>query len=309
MDKGKAKKDKNYLSILFVPHFSGKVKAFRISSFYTKLSILLLLIMTVVVCTALLIASTINENNELKNKVAELCDSNIQQKNLISARADEIKQLKANKENIDDIIDDFIEKYKEMTNNYISNRIQSNIASRSGDRSERSFAKDIVELRNILKSLNQINNSKDENLVDLTEVESKLKAYLDAIPTLWPSQGRLTDEFGYRIHPIYRRRIFHEGIDIGAQHGSNILAAGSGKVVFSGRRGGYGLLVIIDHGYGITTRYGHASKILVKEGDTVQKGDVIAKVGNTGTSTGAHLHFEVRLNGTPVDPLQYLDSR
>jgi methyl-accepting chemotaxis protein len=101
----------------------------------------------------------------------------------------------------------------------------------------------------------------------------------------------------------------HEGIDVAASSGDDIRASASGKVTFAGVYNGYGRTVIIDHGNGISTLYGHSSKLLVKEGQTVSKGELIAKVGSSGRSTGPHLHFEIRINGEPVDPLNYLDKK
>ncbi|MBE9101973.1 murein hydrolase activator EnvC family protein [Vacuolonema iberomarrocanum] len=121
-----------------------------------------------------------------------------------------------------------------------------------------------------------------------------------------PSGGRLTSGFGYRVHPILGYRRFHAGIDFGAPHGSTIRAADSGTIIFAGWYGGYGRSVIIDHGGGLTTLYAHTSEIYVSENQSVEQGQAIAAIGSTGLSTGPHLHFEVRRNGDPVNPLEYL---
>lgn len=122
----------------------------------------------------------------------------------------------------------------------------------------------------------------------------------------WPIQGRVTSGFGWRIHPATRRNEFHQGIDIAAASGTAVHAAASGRVTFSGWSGGYGYLITIDHGGGITTRYAHLSKRLVSKGDQVSAGQTIGSVGSTGVSTGPHLHFEVRLGGEAVNPRNYL---
>ncbi|WP_339394227.1 murein hydrolase activator EnvC family protein [Nostoc sp. UHCC 0870] len=121
-----------------------------------------------------------------------------------------------------------------------------------------------------------------------------------------PSNARTSSSFGWRVHPILGYRRFHAGLDFAASYGSTIRAADSGTVIFAGWYGGYGKTVIIDHGRGITTLYGHSSELYVTEGETVQRGQAIASVGSTGLSTGPHLHFEVRRNGTPVNPADYL---
>lgn len=121
-----------------------------------------------------------------------------------------------------------------------------------------------------------------------------------------PSSSRITSPYGYRI--LFGVRDFHTGIDIGAVHGSNICAAESGTVILAnyGWNGGYGNYIIINHGNGITTRYAHASQLYVTAGQSVSRGQVIAAVGTTGNSTGPHLHFEVRTNGSHTNPLNYL---
>lgn len=121
-----------------------------------------------------------------------------------------------------------------------------------------------------------------------------------------PASGRLSSNFGYRIHPVYKYRKFHSGVDIAAPGGTPIYAADNGRVIFSGRKGGYGNTVIVDHGGGLTTLYAHCSALYASVGKKVSKGTHIAAVGSTGLSTGNHLHFEVRVNGSPVNPLNYL---
>lgn len=122
----------------------------------------------------------------------------------------------------------------------------------------------------------------------------------------WPCRGPITSPFGYRTHPIFGTTIFHAGIDIGVDYGTPIHAADSGVVVYSGWISGYGNAVIIDHGGGISTLYGHNQSLAVSEGQSVSKGSVIAYAGSTGNSTGPHCHFEVDVNGSPVNPMGYL---
>ncbi|MGI2905230.1 murein hydrolase activator EnvC family protein [Tolypothrix sp. VBCCA 56010] len=121
-----------------------------------------------------------------------------------------------------------------------------------------------------------------------------------------PSDASTSSPFGWRMHPVLGYRRFHAGLDFAASYGSTIRAANSGTVIMAGWYGGYGNALIIDHGKGITTLYGHTSQLFVSEGQTVQRGQAIAAVGSTGLSTGPHLHFEVRRDGTPVDPANFL---
>lgn len=123
---------------------------------------------------------------------------------------------------------------------------------------------------------------------------------------LIPASGPVTSHFGYRRHPILGSVRLHAGTDIGSPYGAAIWASKAGEVIFAGWNGGYGNCVIISHGGGLSTLYAHQSELNVGEGDSVSQGDVIGWVGSTGQSTGAHLHFEVRVGGTPEDPMNYL---
>jgi len=127
------------------------------------------------------------------------------------------------------------------------------------------------------------------------------------LPSLSPiSDGWHSSNFGYRIDPFTGQNAFHDGVDFPAEVGTPILAAASGKVVFAGVHPQYGKMVEIDHGNGLVTRYAHASRLNVSEGDLVLRGQPVATVGTTGRSTGPHLHFEVRLNGVPQNPARFL---
>ncbi len=128
---------------------------------------------------------------------------------------------------------------------------------------------------------------------------------LAATPSIRPLKGWISSSFGYRESPFTGRREFHRGLDIATRAGSPIIAPADGLVTFSGDKGLMGSMVTIEHGFGMVTRYGHVQKIIKKKGDRVKRGEIIALVGNTGRSTGPHLHYEVRLNGVAVNPTNY----
>lgn len=147
-------------------------------------------------------------------------------------------------------------------------------------------------------------------------LEENMKAFEAAlkerarVPSIWPVEGEATDSFGVRRNPFGGGpREFHSGQDISAPRGTPVVAAADGVVEQAGWQNGYGNLVTIDHGNGITTRYGHLSKIQIKAGQQLQKGETLGLVGSTGRSTGPHLHYEVRINDVPVSPRRYLPER
>lgn len=312
MKKGKVKKtEKKYLSIVFVPHSSSHVKVLKFTSFYAKLIVSFVLLTTVFVGGGLYVSKMLEENKSLKQNISELYSTNTEQRNLIEEKSTEIVQLKEESALFSDLVNDkieqFTEEYNKITDEYIEER--STKTNRSGDRTETAFTNDMKELKNTLDDLSQLYSRSDLPSADLSTAEAKIASFMDTVPTLWPTSGRITDQFGYRKDPFTRRIKYHEGIDIGADSGTQIKAAASGKVILAEYTSGTGRTVKISHGRGLTTLYGHASKLLVKEGQLVKKGDVIAKVGSSGRSTGPHLHFEVLLYGTTVDPLQYLDVK
>jgi len=128
----------------------------------------------------------------------------------------------------------------------------------------------------------------------------------NSAPNLWPIEGQVTGSFGERIDPFNGEGAFHSGVDIGSSYGHPIVAPADGVVTLTDTMGGYGKTIMIDHGNGISTRYGHLSGFAVTAGQKVQRGDVIDYFGESGRSTGPHLHYEVRINDTPVNPYKYL---
>jgi murein DD-endopeptidase MepM/ murein hydrolase activator NlpD len=143
----------------------------------------------------------------------------------------------------------------------------------------------------------------------LDTVEARLDQrmrWISSTPAISPVRGILTSGFGYRADPVTHGRGNHQGIDIAAAYGLPVHASGDGIVLQAGEQGGLGKAVFLAHGYGMTTRYGHMSAITVRPGQRVKRGDVIGKVGNTGRSTGPHLHYEVRVDGEPLNPIGYI---
>jgi murein DD-endopeptidase MepM/ murein hydrolase activator NlpD len=129
---------------------------------------------------------------------------------------------------------------------------------------------------------------------------------LASMPSIWPVEGFLTSRFGPRLSPINGQRDFHKGLDIAARTGTPVIAPAKGAVTFVGRDGAYGNIVHLHHGAGISTRYAHLSRFVVKEGQIVRRGTILGYAGNTGRSTGPHLHYEVLVNGVNVNPTHYI---
>ncbi len=168
-------------------------------------------------------------------------------------------------------------------------------------------------LARILDDMELRSKQLEQRLLREEESLQEVRGYLDdrtslqrANPSIWPVRGWLTSGFGWRRNPVLRTRQLHTGLDIAAPRGTPVMAPADGHVVFAGYHSAFGNMVVIDHGYGITTKYAHTSHILVEVGDRILRGDMIAKVGNTGRSTGPHLHYEVHKDGRPRNPMRYL---
>ncbi|MGA1845656.1 M23 family metallopeptidase [Deferribacter abyssi] len=173
------------------------------------------------------------------------------------------------------------------------------------ERKETEFFND---LNNVLLSLSSEIEKKQNSLSELINFLEEQRLMMLSTPSVWPVRGWVSSKFGYRLSPFTGKRVFHEGIDIAARYGAPVRATAKGIVIYAGYKPGYGKLVTIDHGFGYVTRYAHNSKILVKVGQRVEKGDIIAKVGSSGFSTGPHVHYEVLVNGIPVNPVEFINE-
>lgn len=226
---------------------------------------------------------------------------------------EKLKNLSAQYASIKDELNDLIElssNLRKLTN--LKPLVNQEMFGTGGNLHTDGFASTLMKDENVSNSLQFI-----ETLVKKFELEKKEfkriteklnenSVFYEALPAIIPTTGGYSIEgFGMRMHPILKVMKMHEGLDILTDIGSPVFAPGNGKVTYVGVRGGYGLVVEVDHGFGYRTVFAHLSKALVKEGQNVKRGDKIALTGNSGLSTGPHLHYEVHLNGIPQNPINY----
>ena len=188
-----------------------------------------------------------------------------------------------------------------LTQKYKITRKFSDLVKKSFELSQEyaSFDYKFRKIKTLASDLEVKIHGLDQHLLDKESI-------LRSTPSILPTNGWITSYFGHRISPTAGVRKMHEGLDVGANFGTPIYAPADGIVTYAGNKAGFGLFVQIDHGYGIETIYAHSQKILTKNGKRVSRGDLIAKVGSSGYSTGPHLHYEVRVNGIAVDPLYFI---
>lgn len=297
-----------YTSVILAFGKGKKIRNYRIAYLKTKVSMALILISILLAGGFYYISYTKLENVLLKQSLAELKRSSLLEKTEVAEKFTLLDELIKDYEKSEREMDKFIKDYERVIGRYLEGRITVAVAARSGTRAGSNFINDINELRFILTELEDLSSDQDYALIDIKQATDELGAYLDSLPTLRPAKGKISSGFGNRRDPFTGRISFHKGIDIAGKYGSNILASGVGTVIFTGTYKELGKTIMIDHGNDLITIYGHTSSILVENGDQVGKGDIIGKVGSTGRSTGAHLHFEVRINDTPVDPDGFLDK-
>ncbi|MDY0220085.1 MAG: M23 family metallopeptidase [Desulfobacterium sp.] len=164
-------------------------------------------------------------------------------------------------------------------------------------------------IREMHQQANQIDLSALQQKTDLEElltILNKKRNLLASTPSIRPVKGWITSKFGYRSSPFTGGKEFHSGLDIANKKGKEIVATANGVVTYAAEKMLIGRMVMIDHGHGTVTKFGHLDKILVKKGDNVKRGDIIGLMGNTGRTTGPHVHYEVRINGAPVNPERYI---
>lgn len=316
MDKKSKKKPRQY-SIFVVPEGSPTSRRWRIHGWVPN-AIGLFATVWVIVTIALVAATSYyrngwlstadvrQENAEIKSKEANVNEKLIAMEETVS-RADRLASRLETALGIDK---------KVMTKNIgpISKRDDLPDAEKltlferdkltvgKGEGSSAAF--DGVALK--MDELNEVVASVEMRLQEVYDFRQGKLAYWASIPSVWPVRGWVTSGFGVRRRPHGVGSRVHEGIDIAASSGTTVYAPGDGTVTFSGMKKGLGRTVIIDHGFGVFTVYGHASKLYVKEGERVKRGSTIAAVGRSGRATGPHLHYEVVIDGVPVDPMRYI---
>ncbi len=168
------------------------------------------------------------------------------------------------------------------------------------------FSGQDANLLNRFAEMQSSSKNLEKKLRGLSTLIRHREDLLSSIPSITPTEGYITSTFGHRISPFTGDHVRHNGIDIGAPLGANVLATADGEVIYAGEAGAFGRVVVIDHGFGIITRYAHNSRLLTETGAKISRGTSIAIVGNTGRSTGPHLHYEVIVEGKPVDPRGFM---
>ncbi|MBN2795353.1 MAG: peptidoglycan DD-metalloendopeptidase family protein [Clostridia bacterium] len=314
-------------TVLIIPNTRKTTKQFKLNAFSTYTLIIAFLVLNVFVSISSVVYY--NKSKASDSEITYLSSERVTNLSTISSLKEENNLLVDEKGNLlsenEDVLDYLNQRIAEVNDLYIemSNVIatfneenNSNISvpvTRSLDRTSiqaistyrnvdaENTEMDLEEMKEQDDLTQVVYNMKTESASLIDEIENQLE-YLDRLPDLLPVEGKISSGFGYRRHPITGLRSFHYGIDITANRGDPVEAAGSGVVVFSGWSGTYGKVVIISHGFHYETVYAHNNTLLVEVGDVVSKGQVISKVGTTGSSTGPHLHFEIRYDGEAINP-------
>lgn len=313
LKKAITKKRLKKVTFLFIPENETKVRKLRLPIWTIKAVFVVLIALISFACLNIKESFKYRivqaDNNK---KINELIELNISQKKKIAKLQDNTVAMK---NQIDDNIKLLGQIKKSIglsnTNDSFDNAILSSELSLSkmiseGTNSTNDMSNEIMKIDISLEKLSEKTIvQKEEIKKSMAPINAKL-AYLRAVPTGKPINDSISAAYGTRKNPFtHRGSEFHKGVDLGAKFGVNVYATGDGEVIFAGWNGGYGNLVIISHGYGFTTLYAHNSKLLVKTGDKVKRGQALAKTGSTGRSTAPHVHYEVKVNGKNVNPVKY----
>ncbi len=298
--------EKRY-TLLVVPEVPGQVRRVQLNSRSLKLGL------GIVAGTALLfVAMTVLSIVSLQ-RLAELHDlrreNQAQKEQLLvfSSKLDDIKQTL-------DRVAEFDAKLRVITNAGdrpsqgmipgTGGPTNDDIESLAGSAGDASFLMD--KIHRDLADLSAAARDEERSIQELSSFFQDRRSLLSATPSIWPARGWVTSSFGGRISPFTGNPSDHHGMDIAAAMGTPVRSTADGIVTYAGVKGGYGKVVIVDHGYGLSTRYGHLSAIHAKPGQRIKRGDRVGAVGSTGRSTGPHLHYEVRVNNLPVNPRRYI---
>ncbi len=313
MKKAFTKNKKSHATFMYIPESECKVVSLRIPLWLPKTIAVFLVLILIATGASFYFLNDINqEYSNSKQVISNLSDLNQTQKQEIEKLQDDAvqiqQQLEENIKALDQIKEIVgIKKSEDAETKAETVTPQSTTITSSDDISDNS-SQQINQIKTSYKELSRALLSQRQLIESSMDSVKKQVAYLNARPSIKPVNSKITDSYGYRKNPFTNRGSeFHPGIDFGGDTGDSVKATGDGVVTFAGWQSGYGKVVMISHGYGIVTLYGHNSKLLVAKGDKVKKGQIISKMGSTGRSTGSHLHYEIRLNGNTVNPTNYFD--
>ena len=315
------KKQKRYFTIMIVPHTEESTYSLRL-----PLSVVQLMVALAVVILAALLILAYSYRNALYDakEVQVLRQVNQVQQGEINNFAIETQRLIEQMQQIEILSDLVAEKLGINLGNNESDDNEANIVPEDGETDTSVYIDTERDQSRLyagrsggggvlnravanMETLQSFIPEQADSLEILEEEVTEFVQRLAATPSIWPANGRFTSGFGMRRSPFNRAVMqFHRGIDIAGAHGSAIYATADGTVTFAGYRGAYGRLIIINHGYGYETYYAHLSRFSVSNGQRVERGQVIGRMGRTGRVTGTHLHYEVRVNGVAVNPISYI---
>jgi len=295
------------VTIVFLPGASSKVKQLKIPRF------LLFFVFLIFLSAALALAWGVRDYRYIKAKVprlAQLERENENQKLQLVALTHKIDQISGKLIELKK----FDQKLKTMVNLETNEDNSQFLGIGGSDPSllnpdytlEKAHQKLVRLMHKSLDNLDTEISVQTNEKEELYKFLENQKTMLASTPSIWPTRGWVSSRFGYRVSPFTNEKEFHKGIDISTRMNTTIIAPADGVIASVGRDHGMGNMLTINHSYGVKTRYGHLSKVLVKNGQYVKRGQKIALVGNTGRTTGPHLHYEVYLNGLPVDPRRYI---
>jgi len=278
--------------------------------FLGVLSTACLVLLTYVIDDYSSLKKTFPGHRELQIKISQQTDEIAGQRTQIQKFADEITALKSKLVSLNDF-----EKKIRIIANIEKTTDQASLFGVGGSIPEDLDTKiPLTEKHNSLmremhaqtRQIDLASGKQQEGFESLFNFLQDQRSLLSSTPAVRPVNGWPTSKFGYRKSPFTGLREFHKGLDIATRMGTPVIATADGNVSFTGTKGLLGKIVVIDHGHGVVTRYGHLKKILKKNGASVKRGDIIAHVGISGRSTGPHVHYEVYVNGIPVNPAKYI---